>query len=66
MELWTIWINAIQGILDFLSSQVGLSAGCSIVVMTLLLRAAVLPLTWSSAYRGIHSRQETTRAATGT
>jgi YidC/Oxa1 family membrane protein insertase len=51
MELWTIWIHAIQGILDFLSSQFGLSAGCSIVVMTLLLRAAVLPLTWSSAYR---------------
>jgi len=52
MELWTLWLNAIHGLLEILSSQLGLGAGLGIVALTLLVRCAVLPLTWSAAYRG--------------
>ena len=52
MQLWTLWLNAIHALLEILSSQVGLGSGLGIVALTLLLRSAVLPLTWSTAYRG--------------
>ena len=52
MELWTVWLGAIQGLLNFLSSQVGLGAGLAIVALTLLLRTAMLPISWPAAYRG--------------
>lgn len=52
MELWTQWLNAIQGLLTFLSSQVGLGTGLGIVVLTLLLRSVILPISWPIAYRG--------------
>ena len=52
MELWTQWLNAIQGLLTFLSSQVGLGTGLGIVVLTLLLRTVILPISWPIAYRG--------------
>ena len=31
MELWTYWLGAIQSLLNFLSSQVGLGTGLGIV-----------------------------------
>ena len=52
MELWTHWLGAIHSLLILLSSQLGLGTGLSIVVLTLLLRSAILPLSWSIAYRG--------------
>jgi YidC/Oxa1 family membrane protein insertase len=52
MELWTHWLNAIHGLLIFLSSGVGLGTGLGIVVLTLLLRTLILPISWSIAYRG--------------
>jgi membrane protein insertase Oxa1/YidC/SpoIIIJ len=52
MELWILWLNAIHGLLEILSTQWGLGSGLGIVELTLLLRSAVLPLTWSVAYRG--------------
>jgi YidC/Oxa1 family membrane protein insertase len=52
MELWTHWLNAIQGLLTFLSSQVGLGTGLGIVALTLLLRTVILPISWPIAYRG--------------
>jgi YidC/Oxa1 family membrane protein insertase len=52
MELWTHWLNAIHGLLIFLSSGVGLGTGLGIVVLTLLLRTLILPISWSTAYRG--------------
>jgi YidC/Oxa1 family membrane protein insertase len=52
MELWTQWLNAIHSLLDFLSSGVGLGTGLGIVVLTLLLRTVILPISWSIAYRG--------------
>jgi YidC/Oxa1 family membrane protein insertase len=52
MELWTQWLNAIHSLLMFLSSEVGLGTGFSIVSLTLLLRTVILPITWPIAYRG--------------
>jgi YidC/Oxa1 family membrane protein insertase len=52
MELWTLWLGAIQGLLTFLSSQIGLGAGVGIVALTLLLRTAILPISWRVGYRG--------------
>lgn len=52
MELWTYWLGAIHGLLAFLSSQLGLGAGLSIIALTVLLRTLILPLSWRVAYRG--------------
>ncbi len=52
MELWTYWLNAIQSLLTFFSSHLGLGTGFSIVVLTLLLRTVILPISWPIAYRG--------------
>jgi len=45
------WLNILNGFLEFLSSHVGLGPGLAIVVLTLLVRTAILPISWSSAYR---------------
>jgi YidC/Oxa1 family membrane protein insertase len=52
MELWTLWLNAIHGLLIFLSSNLNLGTGFGIVVLTLLLRTVILPISWPIAYRG--------------
>jgi YidC/Oxa1 family membrane protein insertase len=52
MELWTQWLNALHGLLGFLSSEVGLGTGFGIVALTLLLRTVILPISWPIAYRG--------------
>jgi YidC/Oxa1 family membrane protein insertase len=51
MELWTQWLNAIHSLLMFLSSEIGLGTGLGIAVLTLLLRTAILPISWPIAYR---------------
>lgn len=51
MALWMHWLNVLDGFLEFLSSQVGLGEGLAIVALTLLVRTAILPISWSSAYR---------------
>jgi YidC/Oxa1 family membrane protein insertase len=52
MDLWAIWLDAILGLLNLLSSQAGMGLGFAIIVATLLLRTAVLPISWDAAYRG--------------
>jgi YidC/Oxa1 family membrane protein insertase len=52
MELWTYWLSAIQGVLTFFSSQLGLGEGLGIVALTLFLRTLILPISWRVAYRG--------------
>ena len=52
MELWTLWLNAIHGLLIFLSSNLNLGTGFGIVALTLLLRTVILPISWPIAYRG--------------
>lgn len=50
MNIWNAWLELIQGLLNVLSSGVGL--GLAIVLATLLLRSVILPISWSMAYRG--------------
>ena len=38
MEIWAIWLDALRGALQFLSSDIGLGAGMAVVVLTILLR----------------------------
>jgi YidC/Oxa1 family membrane protein insertase len=61
MSLWTSWIELISALFDLLTTDVGLSAGLGIVALTLLLRAAVFPITWQSAYRGYVRRERLLR-----
>src|SRR5262249_32913229 len=58
MTLWMEWLNTLDGFLEFLSSHVGLGDGLAIVALTLLVRTAILPMSWSSAYRS-RIRQKT-------
>jgi YidC/Oxa1 family membrane protein insertase len=51
MALWTDYLQALDRFLEFLSSQVGLGEGLAIVALTFLARTAILPMSWSSAYR---------------
>jgi YidC/Oxa1 family membrane protein insertase len=50
VSIWNAWLELIQGLLNALSSGVGL--GLAVVLATLLLRSAILPISWSIAYRG--------------
>ena len=50
MQLWTMWLEILQNTLNILSSELGLGSGLAIVSLTLLLRFALLPVSWSSAY----------------
>ncbi len=52
MNLWALWLDAIRGLLDLMSSEANLGLGLAIAAATLLLRAAFLPISWSSGYRG--------------
>jgi YidC/Oxa1 family membrane protein insertase len=47
------WLNVLGSLLQFLSSRVGLGEGLAIIALTLLVRTALLPLSWSAAYRGL-------------
>lgn len=51
MNLWTFWLDTLRGLVDTLSSEVGLGLGFAIIAATILLRAALLPISWSAAYR---------------
>jgi YidC/Oxa1 family membrane protein insertase len=52
MTLWTFWLDALRGLLDILSSQAGMGLGLAIIAGTIFLRLALLPISWSVAYRG--------------
>jgi len=57
MPLWSNWLETLQSALQLFSSTFGLSAGAAIVVLTLALRLALLPISWSSAYRAcVHQK----------
>jgi len=51
MDIWTHWLTVIHGLLTYLSSNVGLGTGLGIILLTLILRTLLLPISWSSAYR---------------
>jgi YidC/Oxa1 family membrane protein insertase len=52
VDLWMLWLDAIRSLLSFLASDAGLGVGFAIFVLTVAMRSALLPLSWSSAYRG--------------
>lgn len=52
MSVWTLWIDTLRGLLDVLSSEAGLGLGLAIIAGTIVLRLALLPISWSVAYRG--------------
>jgi YidC/Oxa1 family membrane protein insertase len=51
MELWHAWTGLLQQILQMLATDWGLGAGLAIVILTLAMRTALLPITWSIALR---------------
>ena len=58
MQFWSIWLEVLQSALELFSSTFGVSVGAAIVLLTITLRVALLPLSWSSAYRGcIHQKK---------
>jgi YidC/Oxa1 family membrane protein insertase len=50
MQLWTMWLETLRHLLEVLSSDLGLGSGLAIVALTLVLRFALLPVSWSTAY----------------
>jgi YidC/Oxa1 family membrane protein insertase len=52
MNLWTLWLDTLHGLLDGLTFNAGLGLGLAIIVGTILLRLLLLPISWSVAYRG--------------
>lgn len=52
MNLWTLWLDTLRGLVNTLSSDVGLGLGVAIIAATLVLRVFLLPISWSAAYRG--------------
>jgi YidC/Oxa1 family membrane protein insertase len=52
MQVWSFWLESLRATLEWLSTGLGLETGLSIVVLTLLLRLLLLPLSWHSAWRG--------------
>jgi YidC/Oxa1 family membrane protein insertase len=51
MNLWAFWLDTLRGLVDTLSTEVGLGLGLAIIAVTLLLRTLLLPISWSVAYR---------------
>jgi YidC/Oxa1 family membrane protein insertase len=49
-NIWLTWLDLLRAALEFLASDVGLGLGLSIVIMTVLLRTTLLPISWSAAY----------------
>jgi hypothetical protein len=44
MEIWALWVDSIGSVIAALASGAGLGLGEAIIVGTLLLRTALLPL----------------------
>lgn len=58
MQIWSYWLSMLQDLLELYSSTFGLGAGAAILLLTVTLRAVLLPISWTSAYRGcIHQKK---------
>lgn len=51
MALWHFWLASIQHMLAFTAYDMHLGMGLSIILLTLVARSALLPITWSGAYQ---------------
>jgi YidC/Oxa1 family membrane protein insertase len=52
MQIWAAWLDIIERVLSVLSAEAGMGLGFAIIVATLLMRAALLPVAGPIAYRG--------------
>jgi YidC/Oxa1 family membrane protein insertase len=52
MDPWHAWVSLLRELLVTLAVNWGLGSGVAIILLTLAVRAALAPLTWSLAYRG--------------
>ena len=58
MQFWQSWIELLGHALELLSIDAGLGTGLGIVALTVLLRMALLPISWSCAWSAcIHQRR---------
>ena len=51
MQIWNLWLETLRSLLELLSSEAGLGLGLAVIVLTLCVRAVLLPVSWSCAYR---------------
>jgi YidC/Oxa1 family membrane protein insertase len=51
MDIWSAWLDSIGSIVMALATDAGLGLGLAVVVATVLLRVALLPVAWPIAYR---------------
>jgi YidC/Oxa1 family membrane protein insertase len=51
MALWNAWTDLLQQTLQVLAVTWGLGTGVAIIILTVAVRASLMPLTWSLAYR---------------
>lgn len=56
MGAWQYWLAAIQHTLSFCAVELHLGMGLAIILMTLSVRSALLPLTWTLARRAERRR----------
>jgi YidC/Oxa1 family membrane protein insertase len=63
MDIWTLWLAALELLLEWLSSTLGLGLGATILAATFLLRAALLPLSWPAGYRGLLRKKKMEKLA---
>lgn len=51
MELWTMWTHALEAGVGLIAARLGLSEALAIIVLTLIARAAMMPVSLASAWR---------------
>lgn len=51
MELWSMWTHLLEAVLAYLALHFGYSEAVSIIVLTLVARVALMPISLTSAYR---------------
>ena len=57
MTLWTLWTNLLQHVLGFLSAHLGGSEALGIILLTVLARLALLPLSVKAALRSQRNKE---------
>ncbi|HEY4082356.1 MAG TPA: membrane protein insertase YidC [Burkholderiaceae bacterium] len=61
MEIWHLWTSLLAQGLAFLGAHFGLSEALTVVVLTLAVRLALMPLSLTAAFRAEHKKQKMLR-----
>jgi YidC/Oxa1 family membrane protein insertase len=61
VDLWVAWTALLQHLLQLFAVNLGVGSGLAIILLTLALRSALLPLTWSVAYRAAVRQEKLAR-----